>query len=317
MTTDDPGAGGGPSTESLLLARIAAILDTALEPLILLRPVRDAEGRVVDFVIGDMNGSHARGGGDPYADRMHLRERSVPLFEMYCRVLDTGVTESMRRVWITAHPDDVASTSGWADVRASAVAGDLVVSWRNVDADVATEDLLRAQARMLRAQAMQDPLTRLPNRRGLEEALASLCAAPLPFGVLFVDVDHFKAINDRHGHAAGDAVLVATSRRLAGVLRGDAVVGRLAGDEFVVIARSLRGPDDLASMAARLLATGDDVHRVAGDDLRVSVSVGGLWVAGGERDAAAVLHAADTLMYTAKRQGGGRLRLGTWPGTDG
>jgi diguanylate cyclase (GGDEF)-like protein len=314
MTTHDRGGTGEePSTESLLLARIAAIVDTAIDPLILAHPVRDADGRVVDFVIGDMNGPHTRAGGDRYADRMHLPERSVPLFEMYCRVLATGVTESLRRVWITGHPGDAASTSGWADVRASAVGGDLVVSWRNVDADVATEEILRAQAGMLRAQARQDPLTHLPNRRGLAEVLSSVCAAPEPFAVLFVDVDRFKSINDRYGHAAGDAVLLTTSRRLAGVLRGDDVVGRLAGDEFVVVARSLRGPGDLASMAARLLATGDDVHRVAGTDIRVSVSVGGLWVAEGDREAATVLDAADTLMYTAKRHGGGRLCLGTWP----
>jgi diguanylate cyclase (GGDEF)-like protein len=317
MSTHDRRTGDDSSAESLLLARIAAILDTTLDPLILAHPVRDTEGRVVDFVIGDMNGPHTRAGGDRYADRMHLPERSAPLFEMYCRVLATGVTESLRRVWITGHPGDPASTSGWADVRASAVGGDLVISWRNVDGDVATEDLLRAQAGMLRAQARQDPLTHLPNRRGLAELLAAVCAAPGPFAVLFVDVDRFKSTNDRYGHAAGDAVLLTTSRRLAAVLRGDDVVGRLAGDEFVVVARSLHGPGDLASMAARLLDTGEDVHRVAGEDVRVSVSVGGLWVADGERDAAAVLDAADTLMYTAKRHGGGRLRLGTWPGGDG
>jgi len=168
----DPGAGGSGGDASLLRARLSAILDITLDPLILVRPVCDATGQVVDFVIADMNESHSRAGGDRLTTaRMRLAERSPELFSMYCRVLASGATESVRRVWIGAHPDDATSSSGWADVRATPVAGDLVVSWRGVDADVAAENLLRAQA-------MQDPLTHLPNRRGLMEMLAGACAAP-------------------------------------------------------------------------------------------------------------------------------------------
>jgi diguanylate cyclase (GGDEF)-like protein len=304
---DEPeqSAGGGDGEASLLRARLSAIVDTTLDPLLLARPVHDATGQVIDFVIADMNGSHTRAGGDRSTTaRMHLPERSAELFAMYRRVLHTGETEFLRRVWIEAHPDDETSTGGWADVRATAVAGDLVVSWRSVGADVAAENVLRAQA-------LQDPLTHLPNRRGLMEILSAACATPDPFGVLFVDIDQFKPINDQHGHAVGDAVLVAMSRRLAGVLRDKDVVGRLAGDEFVVLARPLHDPAELQSLAQRLLATGEDAHRVGADDLHVTVSVGGLWVTQCQRDLRAILDAADALMYTAKRQGGGQLQVGT------
>jgi diguanylate cyclase (GGDEF)-like protein len=302
----------GDGAASLLRARLSAILDTTLDPLLLARPVRDDSGVVVDFVIADMNGSHSRAGGDRSTMAgMHLPQRSPELFAMYRRVLEAGTTESERRVWVKAHPEDMTSSPGWADVRATGVAGDVVVSWRNVDADVAAEDLLRIQA-------MQDPLTGLPNRRGLMEMLSALCAGRDPFSVAFVDIDQFKSINDQHGHGVGDAVLVATGERLRSVLREDDVVARLAGDEFVVIARHLHDPTELHAMAQRLLSAGADGNHVVAESaglIHVSVSVGALYVAatGRRREAADVLRAADALMYSAKAQGGGQLALGELP----
>jgi diguanylate cyclase (GGDEF)-like protein len=308
---DDEARPAADGEASLLRARLAAIIDTTLDPLILARPVRDSSGDVVDFVIADMNGSHTRAGGDRSTTRrMHLPERSPALFAMYRRVLEAGTTESVRRAWVAAHPDDATSTSGWADIRATGVAGDVVVFWRNVDADVEAEDLLRSQA-------MRDPLTQLLNRRGVMEFLTAACAAPEPFGVLFVDIDGFKAINDGYGHATGDAVLAATARRLRAVVRDGDVVGRLAGDEFVVLVRQLHDQRELEPMAARLLGDGTEAHPsdAADGPVAVSVSIGALWVPAADhpRDVTAVLHAADTLMYTAKREGGGRLRLGALP----
>jgi diguanylate cyclase (GGDEF)-like protein len=298
---------GDGDDASLLRARLSAIVDTTLDPLLLVRPVHDADGRVVDFVVADMNGSHTRAGGDrSTSTRMHLPERAPALLDLYRRVLRSGSTESVRRVWVDAHPQDPTSTAGWADVRATGVAGDVVVSWRNVDDDVAGEDVLRRQA-------MQDPLTLLPNRRALLELLSAACTSAAPFGVLFVDVDRFKSINDRHGHGVGDAVLVETGRRLAGALRSTDIVGRLAGDEFVVLARPLADRGELRSLAARLLATGEHPQRVGDHDVQVSVSVGGVWVGDGRRDVTSILHEADTLMYIAKRRGGGALLLSEAP----
>jgi diguanylate cyclase len=302
----------GEGEAPLLRARLSAILDTTLDPLLLARPVRDASGEVIDFVIADMNAPHTRAGGDRFTTtRMHLPERSAELLAMYRRVLATETTESKRRIWIGAHPHDPTSTAGWADIRATGVAGEVVVSWRNVDADVATEERLRVEA-------LQDPLTQLPNRRAVMNLLAAACITPDAFGLMFVDIDHFKSINDRHGHVVGDAVLVATGRRLLDVLGEHGVVGRLAGDEFVVLARHLTNPDELRSIAERMEAAGSAPHRVPEADavgVGVSLSIGALWVpaAARRRDVVDVLRAADALMYVAKRGGGGRLQVGELP----
>ncbi|GAA2729342.1 GGDEF domain-containing protein [Cellulomonas aerilata] len=286
------------TTVSLLRARLAAIVDTTLDPLILLRPLRDAAGRVEDFTVSDINGTHAREGGDRAAGRMHLASRSPELFQLYRRVLDTGGTESLRRVWTDAHPDDPHSTAGWADVRVTAVEGDLVVSWRNVDADVAAEELLRTQA-------LQDHLTELPNRRALSQLIT---AAPTPFGLFFIDVDDFKSINDTNGHAAGDAVLVELGQRLTAASRMRDVVGRLAGDEFVVLARRVADEDELRHVARRLLAVGDRPYELGEARVTATVSVGALLVTE-RRTVEEVLRYTDDLMYAAKRTGPGHLRI--------
>ncbi|WP_129337233.1 GGDEF domain-containing protein [Cellulomonas endophytica] len=300
--TGGPAGAGGAAEASLLRVRLSAVLDTTLDPLILVRPVREGD-RVVDFVIDDLNGTHARAGGDPRAQRMRLPERSPELFALYRRVLATGTTQEARRVRIEGHPEDPTSASGWADVRATAVAGDVVVSWRNVDADVLAE-------RALREQAMQDPLTGLPNRRALVGLLAAACAAHVPFGVLFVDVDRFKELNDRYGHATGDAVLAATGERLRSALRGDDVVGRLAGDEFVVVAPRAGTREDVGALAARVV---DAPAPTGAGAPAPSVSVGALLVDDPSADVDGVLRAADALMYAAKREGGGRVRVGGYP----
>ena len=300
MTAEPTGA--GQADASLLRARLAAVMDTTLDPLILVSPLRDASGEVVDFTIADINGTHAREGGDRPEGRMHLASRSPELFELYRRVLDAGGTESVRRVWVTAHPEDADSTDGWADVRATAVEGELVVTWRNVNADVAAENLLRSQA-------LQDHLTGLPNRRALVQLIT---AAPTPFGLLFVDVDDFKSVNDAHGHSAGDAVLVELGRRLTAASRATDVVGRLAGDEFVVLARQVHSDDELRHVGQRLLAVGDQPYDVAGATVTATVSIGALLVHD-RRSVEEVMRSTDDLMYAAKRAGRGRLEIAVIP----
>ena len=306
----DPYAGDGDA--SLLRARLSAILDTTLDPLLLARPIRDPSGEVVDFVIVDMNTPHTRAGGDRFTTTpMHLPERCPELLALYRRVLETETTESARRLWIEAHPLDATSTAGWAAARATGVAGEVVISWRNVDADVATEQ-------QLRTEALQDPLTQLPNRRAVMNLLNAACAAADPFGLMFVDLDGFKAINDRHGHVVGDVVLTETARRLRDVLGARGVVGRLAGDEFVVLARPLGDPATLSSVAERMQEEGGAPHDVVGPDrepVSVSVSIGALWVPAADHrhDVVDVLRAADALMYTAKRRGAGGREVGELP----
>ncbi|GAB1595725.1 hypothetical protein PAGU2638_14040 [Lysobacter sp. PAGU 2638] len=163
----------------------------------------------------------------------------------------------------------------------------------------------QATAQMYQDAASLDALTGLPNRATFEAQLEQVCAAhdgqPHRFGVLFIDLDDFKEINDTHGHATGDAVLRAAAGVLRETLRDTDVVARLGGDEFVVLLSSLRDADrDVRSVAA---AVEDELARprvINSARLRIKCSVG--WVIhDGTAHASEVLHAADERMYEQKR----------------
>jgi diguanylate cyclase (GGDEF)-like protein len=156
-------------------------------------------------------------------------------------------------------------------------------------------------------QAATDGLTGLPNRRSLDQLLnAQLAMAQRegrPFSVLMLDLDHFKAVNDTHGHAVGDAVLRGFAQRIQAQLRRSDVCARYGGEEFCVV---LPGTADALALDA-----GERLRRaVAGAPLApkvpVTVSVGvATWRAGD--DAAALLARADEALYTAKRTGRDRV----------
>lgn len=161
----------------------------------------------------------------------------------------------------------------------------------------------------LRAQhlADHDVLTGLPNRRLLEDRLTQAIAASQRNGrqsaVMFVDLDHFKAINDSAGHAAGDRLLKEMARRLVGELREVDTVCRLGGDEFVVVLPEIRQAADAAQVARKLLEQLSRPVAVEGRELRVTPSIGiGVFPSDGG-DAAALIRAADAAMYHAKASG--------------
>jgi diguanylate cyclase (GGDEF)-like protein len=123
--------------------------------------------------------------------------------------------------------------------------------------------------------------------------------------VLFLDLDHLKELNDAHGHAAGDAVLVEVGRRIRRALRSEDVVGRFAGDEFVVLLPSLASPDDAWNVADAIHREVGRPIREAGTSLRVAVSIGLTVARSGDR-AEDVLHRADVALYRAKDAGRAR-----------
>ena len=129
-----------------------------------------------------------------------------------------------------------------------------------------------------RRAALHDPLTGLPNRAlildHLRMALDRSQRHPSVVGVLFVDLDHFKAINDTRGHQAGDAVLVATGERLRAAVRPPDTVGRLGGAEFVAVCEDIGGEANALAVAARLAAGLEAAVRVAGRDVRIRASIG-------------------------------------------
>jgi diguanylate cyclase (GGDEF)-like protein len=156
-------------------------------------------------------------------------------------------------------------------------------------------------------QAFHDSLTGLPNRAAflerLEHALAIAERSGVPVGVLFLDVDRFKTVNDSLGHVAGDELLVAVARRLESCLRDGDTPARFGGDEFAVLLEGVGGAAEAAVVADRILAELRKPFAIAGRQLALSASAG-ISIASSREDD--VLRDADLAMYSAKS--GGRDR---------
>lgn len=170
---------------------------------------------------------------------------------------------------------------------------------------------LKQQQAIAERQALHDPLTDLPNRRHLEQRLARALEevnAGKPMVLMFLDLDHFKSVNDQYGHAAGDAVLIESGKRMIKGLRSSDFVARLAGDEFIVLIQP--AGDDLAiqKVADRLcVSLSQPVILAGGREARVGCSIG--WtrvVCAKTMTAETLLEKADQAMYAAKREGRGR-----------
>jgi diguanylate cyclase (GGDEF)-like protein len=176
--------------------------------------------------------------------------------------------------------------------------------------EFAAEQRARAEAEQ---RSRVDALTGLFNRRhtmeSIEHELARASNGP-GVGVLMFDVDHFKRVNDRHGHAGGDAVLVEVAERLRHGVREWDVVARLGGEEFCVVAPGLDSEDAVAALGERLRTAVADrpVTLANGVTIPVTISVGAALVASGSGSAEHAIDFADRALYAAKRHGRNRLR---------
>jgi diguanylate cyclase (GGDEF)-like protein len=164
--------------------------------------------------------------------------------------------------------------------------------------------------RVLHHQAYHDSLTNLANRalfvRRLEEALGQ---ADHHVGVLLVDIDDFKVVNDTMGHMVGDQLLVTVAERLTSVLRASDTPARLGGDEFAVLIEDIRAAGETSVAAERILEALREPFELGGQLVRVRASIG-IGVADGEQlDSKALLIQADVAMYAAKRQSPGSFRV--------
>ena len=166
----------------------------------------------------------------------------------------------------------------------------------------------------LRTLAEHDPLTGLMNRAALTEALRrSLALAARQkwsVAVVFIDLDKFKAVNDSMGHAAGDELLRQIAARLQGCLRESDLLGRLGGDEFIVVAEALRdGPRNAAELADKLLMQMKRPFVVEGQPLAMGFSAGVALFPGDGDTPESLIANADAAMYQAKEQGRFRANL--------
>lgn len=159
-----------------------------------------------------------------------------------------------------------------------------------------------------RLRAMTDPLTRVWNRDGLEYLAPVLlnAAGTKHIGVLCCDLDHFKSINDRHGHATGDEILVQTARRLRSVLRADDVLVRLGGEEFAVMLLVSRA-EEMQVLAERVRKALLDKPFICGSStITVTASVG-MALKREEEGVEGTFRRADEAMYRAKANGRNRI----------
>jgi diguanylate cyclase (GGDEF)-like protein len=162
-------------------------------------------------------------------------------------------------------------------------------------------------------QATHDPLTGLPNRAQAVTLVTSALhrgrRSGVMTGLLFLDLDGFKGVNDSHGHAAGDEVLVEVAGRLRAAVRPGDVVCRLGGDEFVVLVEPVHSEPDLLDLAERLIATVSEPIAATGHQVRIGASVGVAISRDGGADADVLFAEADTAAYRAKRHGRGRAEI--------
>jgi len=172
----------------------------------------------------------------------------------------------------------------------------------------------------LARKARTDALTGLPNRAALELSLERSLAPTtasgglMPFAVLFLDLDGFKAVNDSLGHMAGDELLQHVARRLKKAVRAEDEVFRVSGDEFVVVAQADEGPGVGEVLAKRILSAVHEVYQLEDDALaRVTVSVGVANFPADGLDARTLLLAADAAMYRAKHGGKNSYFVGAGP----
>ena len=234
--------------------------------------------------------------------RQHLADPNVPCrTELRVRRPDGEWAAVMCCGVVIAHD---------ADGRPSRMAG--------INIDLTEQHQMQA---MLRHAARTDGLTQLPNRAAVFDHVQQMIdrAARQPgfgFAVLFMDFDRFKQVNDTLGHAAGDELLRQIARRLRGALRaGDEVrqsasfchtAGRIGGDEFVVVLEGVRGRDEAAGVARRLLEVLAEPYDLGGQQVQSTASIGIVTSEQAANDANTVMRDADTAMYEAKRTGRGR-----------
>jgi len=172
---------------------------------------------------------------------------------------------------------------------------------------------LRAKQEQLEHVAHFDSLTNLPNRillaDRLQHAIALSQRHQQPLAVLYLDLDHFKEINEKYGHELGDKLLISLSNRMKDALRDVDTLARIGGDEFVAVVLDVRGPESCCQLAERILKACTDPISIDGQLLHVTASIGVTIYPQDEADAEQLIRHADRAMFEAKQAGKNRFFL--------
>jgi len=236
--------------------------------------------------------------GEPLHDQVHPDDQA--------HVLQTGIELTDRPGGTATIEFRFAHADGswrWVEATITNRIDDPAVGGFVTNTHDVTERVLAREH--LAHQATHDPLTGLPNRTSLDERILQASAAATRHGevlaALFVDIDHFKRVNDSYGHSTGDLLLIDVAKRLRAAARADDTVIRLGGDEFVVIA-SVCDPGAAAELAARVCASFAEPFALDALLLTVTASVG-VATTGDLTGDSDLLEAADVALYEAKAVG--------------
>ena len=203
----------------------------------------------------------------------------------------------------------------WMLTRGIAVRDEEAVATRIAGSQTDITERKRAERQLL-YDALHDPLTGLPNRtyfmgRVDQARLEATRSSNRMFGLLFLDIDRFKVVNDSLGHYVGDQLLVAVSERLKSCLRPSDTICRLGGDEFAILVEQLDGVSNATSIAERIQRDLDRPMRVGEREIFAAVSIGIVVSSTGKQTAEELLRDADLAMYRAKSRGKARYELFT------
>ncbi|MCP9885275.1 diguanylate cyclase [Synechococcus sp. ATX 2A4] len=285
--------------------RLSTILDALLDPHLMLGPVRDEAGSIVDLCILRANPAAAAYNHMALEDFVGARVRqfwsdhvSDGLYGRYLEVLSTG-----KPLVLDNFPLHHAQQGGLRhfDIRAVKVSEELSVIWRDVSERIAMEAALERRAAI-------DSLTNLLNRdevfTQMNQLLADDPRRGVTLAVLFCDLDHFKDVNDRYGHLAGDAVLQAMAQRIRSCLRESDLAARIGGDELLVVLPGLQGLPDALTIAEKLRLLASEAVPIPQGLVQISISISvGVALASAGETPDELIARADTAMYTAKQQG--------------
>ncbi len=173
-----------------------------------------------------------------------------------------------------------------------------------------TTEAIASGARQLRHLALHDPVCGLPNRiyfaERLERAITEVRAGGLSAAVFYIDLDHFKDVNDTLGHHIGDELILNVTQRLSRVMRGDDLVARLGGDEFAIITNCSSDSYSLQAIAGRIIAAVYAPYQISGHNIIIGASIGIAVIDRRVGDAADILRYADMALYRAKNEGRNR-----------
>ncbi|HLW13594.1 MAG TPA: diguanylate cyclase [Casimicrobiaceae bacterium] len=291
-------------------AQFKAAAESSLDAYFLMDAVRDSRASIVDFRIRYVNASGEVLAAKPSEDMVGKPLREVLpaehakfFIQRYRRIVTTGESLSEEFRASAGH-----ASASWIAHQAVKLGDGVSITARDI-----TE--IKAVERKLRSKAENDVLTGLPNRAlffdRLGRALAQARQSSSGVGVLFLDVDRFKQVNDTHGHAAGDAVLVEFAQRLRKIVRTTDTVARLGGDEFAIILPNLTGIAKAEDVAADILDAISAVFHAGPVRLAVGTSIG-VGFSNGEHDTPeALVGRADRKLYQAKTGGRGRFSSAT------